>query len=466
MRITLVDLQASACSPVAPSIPFMIGFESTYLPGHDVDVAEKTAHIVHWKQDIELATSAGVRRMRYPLRWHRIEPEPGVYDFSETDAALSYLAEQSISPVVDLIHHTSYPQWLDDGFRDRRFGPAYVRFCEAVAQRYPWLSEYTLFNEPFATLFLAGHEGLWPPYDRGIAGFVRLLRNVLPALHTAADCWAQLLPQAQHVWIDTCEHHRGTPGAGARQADLANDRRHVVLDLALGQNLDPERPFVSALLAAGGEDLLNLEPIRVDLLGLDYYCHSEWWYDDRGARAPSPHPSGFAAIAGHYADRYDKPVFLAETNIRGLASDRTSWLRYMLEQCEVAASQGTPIQGFCWFPFVDSTDWDSLLARPAGRTDPVGVYGRDDTGGRLRTSFTSAWDAVATGVAVEAIPAYRFQSPCREQLAGFLPQMQHWPWQDPPAPDRISAVHIGRPPTAAAYNSDPTYHSNPTERMK
>ena len=32
----------------------------------------------------------------------------------------------------------------------------------------------------------------------------------------------------------------------------------------------------------------------VDLLGLDYYPHSEWFYDDRGGHAPSPEPVGLA----------------------------------------------------------------------------------------------------------------------------------------------------------------------------
>src|SRR3712207_8322277 len=51
-------------------------------------------------------------------------------------------------PIVDLVHHTTYPDWLSDGFRGPDFGPAFVRYCEQVALRYPWLPAYTLFNEP------------------------------------------------------------------------------------------------------------------------------------------------------------------------------------------------------------------------------------------------------------------------------------------------------------------------------
>src|SRR3712207_9486203 len=108
----------------------------------------------------------------------------------------------------------------------------------------------TLF--PYTALF----RSLWPPYDRGVHGFRRLLCSVLPALSTAAARWRELLPAAHHVWVDTAEHHTGT-GPGAAHAELANDRRHTVLDLALGHDLDPARPFLGALLADGGAALLD-----------------------------------------------------------------------------------------------------------------------------------------------------------------------------------------------------------------
>jgi glycosyltransferase involved in cell wall biosynthesis/beta-glucosidase/6-phospho-beta-glucosidase/beta-galactosidase len=439
---------------------FVAAFESTYLPGHGVDVTDTTGHSSYWRADIDRAAKAGVTAMRYPLLWHRIESEPGRFDWSEADAVLSHLRERAIAPILDLVHHTSYPEWLGDGFRDRRFPAAYQRFAEAVAVRYPWLPGYTLFNEPFATLFLAGHEALWPPYDRGMEGFVRLLRNVLPAISAASECWSELLPQAQHVWFDTCENHRGSSGSPQEYARLANDRRHVVLDLALGRHLDPERPFLSRLLQAGGEPLLDLAPVRVDVLGLDYYCHSEWWYDERGSHAPSPFPSGFAELAEHYGRRYVLPLVLGETNLRGQPTDRASWLRYMLEQCEIARSRGVALQAFCWFPFVDSCDWDSLLARPAGRVDPVGVLGLGADGVREETAFTSAWAAAAAGAPSSALPAYRFQVPCDSQLSGFLPHLRHWIWQDPPPAWLEPAIEIREARDAAGINGDQFTHAD------
>jgi glycosyltransferase involved in cell wall biosynthesis len=416
-----------------------------------------------WRSDLDLVLESGVRHLRYPLRWHRIESVQGIYDWTETDQVLGHIRERELIPIVDLVHHTSYPRWLSGGFGDPRFGEAFIAFAEMVARRYPWLPAYTIFNEPFATLFLAGHEGLWPPYDVGMEGFIGLLRSVLPAVSTAARCWQDLLPDAHHVWVDTAEHHTGL-GRHDSYAQLANDRRHIVLDLLIGHNIDDDRPFLRRLIKAGGADLVDLKPLRVDVLGLDYYAHSEWFYEDRGGRAPSPHPIGFAAIAGQYFDRYRLPMMLTETNIRGLPTDRISWLRYMLQQYELALSRGINLHGFCWFPHVDSSDWDSLLSRAAGRVDPVGVVSRQHTAVRRTTSFTEAWLAAANGSGATSMPAYRWQSPCDVQLAGFGALTNDWPWEDPPATELLPPVLLqpddGNQRIPAAQANEPTTSRN------
>ena len=414
--------------------PFIGAFETTFLPHAGIDVGETTGVYRHWLEHLDRLQAAGITRLRYALRWHHIAREAGVFDWGQTDAELRAMRERGLEPIVDLVHHTSYPARLEGGFADPRFAGEYVRFAEAVARRYPWLTSYTLFNEPFATLFLAGHEALWPPYQAGMRGFAGLAGTVLPALSAAGGILADLLPDAEHVWIDTCEAHSGSSGRPAEYAAFANDRRHLLLDLALGRDLDGDRPALAAFLAAGGEPLLDLAPLRVDVLGLDYYPHSEWWYGETGSVSPSPAPLGFATVARLYHERYGLPLILAETNIRGLAADRATWLRYMIDQYETAEEAGVPLRGFCWFPVVDSADWDSLLAVPAGRRDPVGVYDLAASGRCIRTEFTEAWERAALGAPREELPAYRLQSPNDELLHGFFRDAD-WSWQDAPNPE-------------------------------
>lgn len=57
-------------------------------------------------------------RLRYPVRWHRVEERPGEYDWRDTDQVLGHLHDEGFRPIVDLVHHTSYPRWLEGGFAD------------------------------------------------------------------------------------------------------------------------------------------------------------------------------------------------------------------------------------------------------------------------------------------------------------------------------------------------------------
>src|SRR4051794_24805619 len=97
-------------------------FESTFQPHHDVDVLESTGHVDRFHADLELLSELGISRVRYPIRWHRIEPTPGRFDWSDTDRVLDELGELGFEPIVDLVHHTSYPAWLRLGFADPEFG--------------------------------------------------------------------------------------------------------------------------------------------------------------------------------------------------------------------------------------------------------------------------------------------------------------------------------------------------------
>ncbi|HEV3399894.1 MAG TPA: family 1 glycosylhydrolase, partial [Actinomycetes bacterium] len=390
------------------TIEFIGGFESTYQPAFDVDVAETTGHVARWRSDLELLAACGVRRVRYPVRWHRVQAERRAFDWRETDEILGWMRDHGMRPIPDLCHHTSYPRWLRRGFADRKFAPSYLRYVEAFAARYPWVEEYTLFNEPFTTFLLCGQMGVWPPHFQGLKGFLTLARNVLPALTEASRAFRQLLPAARHFYVDACERASAAVPEARGPALLANDRRFFVLDLFLGRDLDPDRPFVAEVLAAGGRPLLELEPGFVDVLGLDYYAHNQWQYQDRHGRglASSPDPGSLADLIGEYWDRYRLPCAIGETNIRGFAPDRASWLKYTLEQCEVARSRGVPVDGYCWFPFVDSCDWDSVLVRSEGNVDPVGVYWLDERLERRPSSMSAAYSRAATGTPAADLPAY------------------------------------------------------------
>ncbi len=296
-----------------------------------------------------------------------------------------------------------------------------------------------MFNEPFLTTFMCGHQGLWPPYGRDGGTFVPMLLNVGKAICRVSEMLIQRVPDVRLVHVETCEHHSACDPELEEFVRFLNERRFVMHDLVLGK-VSRDHALYGYLAEHGmtDEDVgwFAEHPARIDVLGLDYYSHSEHQFHKHGSVVPSGSPRGFASVARDYIDRYGLPVMLSETNIRGFVFDRVSWLKYMVEQCEQLGGEGVDFRGFCWFPFIDSTDWDSLLRHARGHVDPVGIYWLDTERRHRYPSILSRYYGQLALGEIEAsdLPAYRFQPPVDEQLAGFMPQMAHWEWRDPLAP--------------------------------
>ena len=420
---------------ISERLEFMTGFESTYMPEHKLDVLETSGHLHFFREDLKLVHDSGVRTVRYPVPWHRIEPEPGRYDWQWMDVAMNALGEFGLDPIVDPMHLTSYPAWLRRGFDDPEFPRTYSTFVRAFARRYPWVKKYTPFNEPFTTAFFCAHEGIWTPYAKKPETFVAMAVNLSKAICEVTATLDEELPGAQIVHVDTCEAHSALDPESVGFAAQLNERRFLVLDLILGR-IDDRHPLYPYLKRHGlrDEDLawFAQHPARIDILGLDYYQFSEQQFHQSGPVLPGGEPVGFAAVAMQYIQRYNLPIMLSETNTRGHAEDRISWLKYMVEQCERLVQSGVDFRGFCWFPFIDSLDWDSLLCRADRHIDPVGIYWLDEAGERHPSELSYWYGALARGEATSAsLPCYRFREPLASQLAAFLPQMQHWEWREP-----------------------------------
>jgi dTDP-4-dehydrorhamnose reductase len=85
---------------------------------------------------------------------------------------------------VTLLHHGSGPagtSLVDPGL-PARFG-AYAR---AVAERYPWVEDWTPVNEPLTTARFAALYGVWYPHARDERSFARAL---LTQVHACGTRW-------------------------------------------------------------------------------------------------------------------------------------------------------------------------------------------------------------------------------------------------------------------------------------
>jgi hypothetical protein len=416
-----------------------------------VDVLETTEHTLRYNEDLDKLAGDGIRTFRCCIPWHRVEQSEGAYDWSWLDLYMTAIRERGLNPIVDPLHHTSFPEWLKDGFADRRFSDSYVGFLRAFAQRYPWVTSYTIINEPLVTAWFCGHCGVWQPRLTGHENFVPMILAVCRTICLASEMLTALVPGVRFVHVDSCEKHYALDEASLPHALFENERRFLVVDLVLGR-LDDAHPLRSYLKRHGATDAeLNWfcqHPAHIDVLGLDYYSHSELAWLQGGAVRETRHPvQGFAAVGLEYARRYGLPVMLSETNLRGEVADRITWLKYMTLECERLVQTleplGVPFVGFCWYPYLDSTDWGSLVCEARRDIDPQGVWSLAPDFSRQRTELSRLYARLAAHQFSAAdLPAYPFSDDVLENrmMRNFLPHMD---WmalpESPPGTHRLTA---------------------------
>lgn len=426
---------------------FLSGFESTHIFGSGKDVLELTKHTEFFERDLRLVKQSGLNLLRYSAPWHSIEKTKGIYDWSWLDKALNYMRLLGIAPILDPLHHTSFPDWLVGGFADAEFVDSYVRFVRALAERYPWIRHYTVVNEPFVTTWFCGKEGVWYPFRKGSKNFVEMILNVGEAISRTSRMLIETIPNVELIHVDASEQHRALDAKSESFAEFMSEMRFLVPDIVLG-NINESHALYSYLLKNGATEKrlrwFTENPARIDVIGLDYYSHSELEWSAEGRVYPNLYPEGFVSVAMDYVNRFNLPIMLTETNIRGYVSDRISWLKFMVEQCEtlekILAPRGIAFRGFCWYPFIDSTDWCSLVTRADCNIDPQGIYWLDCATKRRNSSeLSEIFEALAHGQITSAdIPAYYFQGELKKTLRSLTPMMEHWNWREPGAAKRVT----------------------------
>lgn len=89
----------------------------------------------------------GVDLVRFNLHWDTIEPTQGSPDWAASDAVLRGLRQRRIGALVGLV---GSPRWAN-GNRTPNFVPNaadFAAFATAAAQRYRWVRDWLVWNEP------------------------------------------------------------------------------------------------------------------------------------------------------------------------------------------------------------------------------------------------------------------------------------------------------------------------------
>jgi beta-glucosidase len=358
--------------PRAEDFLWATGIEDTFVPqtrpGHRaLDEYQLMGHYEHWREDLALCRDLGVRALRWGVPWYRVEPLPGEFDWSWTDQVIPYLVEElGITPVLDLMHY-GCPFWLRREFASDDYPRAVAAYAGAFARRYAGLVRwYTPLNEPIVNALFCGKRGLWPPYLRGDAGYLKIMLQLVRGIQRTVVALKEADSGALMI------HVEASGLARAARADLealaVEDQRRGFLayDLLTGR-LTPDHPLFTWLLrnGAGPDELVAIrrDAITLDAIGLNFY--PQWSTQQVSVnrkgrlawRAVEQDGAGFVHLIEDYWRRYEVPILVTETSAKGAVEVRSRWLETSVAAIRTLRAEGVPVLGYTWFPLFTMIDW-------------------------------------------------------------------------------------------------------------
>jgi dTDP-4-dehydrorhamnose reductase len=380
-------------SPAAPAIQVWGGPEYTLNRVRErfSDQIERSGHGVR-SADLDRFAGLGITALRYPVLWERVAPDsPERHDWSWSDARLGRLVSLGLRPIVGLLHHGSGPRYTS--LLDPRFPELFAAFAGAVAERYPWVTDYTPINEPLTTARFSGLYGLWHPHAESDREFVRALLNQVRATALAMAAIRAVTPDARLIQTEDCGRCFGT-FVTRRQVAFENQRRWLTWDLLTGR-VDRRHPLFAFLIGAGATrselERLCEEPTPPSIVGLNYYLTSDRFLDHRIERYPiqlhggngelryadaeavRARPRGVAGHRDHLLDawrRYRIPVALTEVHLACTREEQMRWLADAWNGAHEAAAAGADVVAITPWALLGSFDWDSLVVEDRDHYEP------------------------------------------------------------------------------------------------
>jgi beta-glucosidase/6-phospho-beta-glucosidase/beta-galactosidase len=399
-------------SPRPEDFIWASGIEDTFVPQgrpgyRPLEEYELMGHYDHWREDLALGRRIGLNAIRWGIPWYRVEPQQGAFDWSWTDQVLPYLVEElGITPIIDLMHY-GCPFWLQREFASPHYPDAVASYAAAFAERYANLvSWYTPLNEPLVNSLMSGKRGVWPPYLRGDAGYIRVMLQLAQGIIKTVNAIKQVDPGAVMLHVEATGLTRAAKED--LQALIAEEqhRGYLSFDLLTGR-VDSDHPLFPWLIRNGAryDELVAIADHRIglDALGLNFYPQwstQQLYIDKRGRlayRATEQEGSGFGTLIEDYHRRYDAPVIITETSAFGSDELRSRWLEASLISVKELRGKGVPVFGYTWFPLFTMIDWRYRFGRaPADRYRlELGLFKlQEDTGnGRWQeTPLVEQWN--------------------------------------------------------------------------
>ncbi len=356
----------------------------------------------HEERPSDLARFAelGLRRLRYPVLWERVAPDmAGAYDWRWSDERLAEIVRLGMQPIIGLLHHGSGPRYTSLVADD--FPRLFTDYAAAVAERYPWVDDWTPINEPLTTARFSALYGHWYPHARDERLFWVAVLNQVEATIGAMRAIRRVNPAARLVQTEDLGDIYATPHL-AGQAEHLNHRRWISWDLLAGRVV-PGHALWGYLAQFGfGERLRAIAdvPCPPDVVGVNHYITSDRFLDHRvepydtplppagyhdltAARVLDPAPPGLASVLRQAWERYGIPLAVTEAHLGCSRDEQLRWLRQAWQTGLDLRREGVDVRAVTAWSLLGSVDWNSLITRDAGHYE-CGAF--DVRGGEPRAT--------------------------------------------------------------------------------
>ena len=322
----------------------MGGFEcSTHRDkrGRRLDLIASTRHDQFAEADYRRLVDLGMKTCRDGFRWHLIETTPGKYDFTSAAAQVEAAKRTGIQIIWDYFHY-GYPDDVDlfaDEFveRFRDYSYAATRF---LVEHFGPRIVVCPINEISFFSWIAGSVAQFYPAKRGRGH--ELKAQMVKAAVASVDAIRSAAPKAVTVFTDPAIHvvSNSTSASSRSAAEKYRLAQFEAFDMLAGRT-EPE---------LGGHNNV------IDVIGLNYYFHNQWFHGNR-RKVPLGHRlyRPLSDILAEFYARYDKPMLIAETGIED--DERPTWFSYICSQIAESHAANVPVYGVCLYPIVNHPGW-------------------------------------------------------------------------------------------------------------